>query len=196
MPLDDVLPTALAFGDGELWKKRPVVQHGRSIDPAVIRDDERRDAAAVRVDQGRDHLRCHERHVGEHHDRRVSGRLGRRPNAGPQRAVHATRELRIRHRPVRQAFERPLNEVGLVTEDDEQRIEACLRRAFDHLTHERLAVELQEQLVPAHTSGGARRQDDPGDRSGAFSRHGWRSSFRAGVPVAAVQARPAVHRQC
>src|SRR5688572_4714467 len=71
MALHDLLPAALAFRHGELAEQGPVVQHRRGVDPAVIRDDERRRAPAVLVDQRRHHLGCHERHVCEH-DRRSS----------------------------------------------------------------------------------------------------------------------------
>ena len=103
---DDLLRAALAGDREQLLEQRAVVERRGGLHVAVVRRHERRARVAVALHQRRDHLRGHERHVGEHdHDRvRVRRRPAGLPSAptcrlpprdrGSRRACRAARRAR------------------------------------------------------------------------------------------------------
>ena len=180
VPLDNVFAAALAFRGRQLLEQSTVVEDGRGIDSVVVRHDQWRLAVPVRRDERLHHRRRDKRHVRENDYGRRSRAVGCRLDAHTERAVYAARILRVEDRPMRDAGQRLLDSLRLVTEYDDQRIESRRGRAFDHAPDERLTVDGHEQLVLPHARGRPRREDDARHCCRTFSQHGSCPAFPAG----------------
>ena len=82
----------------------------------------------------------------------------------PQRVVG------IVDRRARQLRELRPGALRLVAHDDDDRIEAGAARATDHSLQQRLAVELEEQLVASHAGRATGGEHDTGHRAAPFRR--------------------------
>src|SRR5215510_16448359 len=89
---------------------------------------------------------------------------------------------------VRDAVERALHTLGIVAQDDYQRVDACLPHMTDYTADQRFTVQLHEELVLPHACRHARCEDDAGYRSRTL-RHVSPQSFRASGRAAAVRVR-------
>ena len=107
------------------------------------------------VDQGVDQPRLDPRHVAEQHNRACDvGRQGGK--ADPERGGEAAGKRRIEGEPDVEARERGLDRVPRVADDDDDRTRPRRERRFRHYPHDRLAVELCDELRCFRAAGGAK----------------------------------------
>ena len=107
------------------------------------------------VNQGVDQPRLDPRHVAEQHNRAHGvGRQG--GNADPERGGEAARKRRIEGDPDVEARERGLDRVPRVANDDDDWTRPRRERRFRSYPHDRLAVELRDELRCFRAAGGAK----------------------------------------
>ena len=171
MPPHDLAPASFSGHALELREQRAVVQHRRRVDVPVGGDDERGRALPVPRDEPCDHAARDERHVRQHHDRRP-GAFRNVGDSGPQRPVDPLGVVGIDDRHARQSRELRAGALPFVAHDNDDWIETGADRAAHDPSQQRLAVELEEQLVSSHARRAAGGKHDAGHRAAAFSRHG------------------------
>src|SRR5262249_55828070 len=102
------------------------------------------------------------------------------------------RVIGVAHAPHLEPRKLALDAIGIVPENDDDRIEARREGGPRRTAHERLAVEQEQELVAPEARRAAGREDDArdGERLPGLSRHGWPLPSLSGTTARAKTERP------
>jgi hypothetical protein len=127
-----------------------------------LRHDQRGARRAIPFEERRDHGGRHVRHVGEDDDDRVRV-MGGLPHARVKGRVEATRVVRVQDGATGEPVQLGPDAGLLVSEHDDHAVHAGFGGGAHGATNQRLATELEQQLVPSHARGRAGGKHDGGD---------------------------------
>ena len=163
-------PTDITLDSGERIEEPPIEQYGITAHPVVGRRERIADAATIRRPECFDGFRVDKRHIAQGDDRSVDI-VVQRADARADGTRLPRLERRVVHGPDRKPRNRLGDAVGLVADDDDDRIEAGIDERPGGEFDDRVSVLAREQFVLVAESGARpSREENPGDVGVALRR--------------------------